>query len=616
MEIPVDQVQFEKFESVNSYASRGQCFRDEIAELRAKGKLWQPQTILRSEFNTMWPVDTAAVYAWRRDRLNLFEEKPYMIEQAKAYYKNHPIDFINQWCDTYDPRLVGKPGRSPFLPFVMFERQEQFVKFMLACYDADAPGLCEKSRDVGATWVAIAFSVWLYLFWPGVAIGWGSNKEEQVEVIGDPKSIFEKIRMLIKSLPRVFVPQSCLIHDNMKAYYCGNPSISATISGEIGPNIGRGGRTRIYMVDEAAHLEYPEKVEASLSATTRVRIDISSVSGLGTVFHRTRESGVEWEPGKKAVKGMHNIFVLDWSDHPDKSREWHDQEKTSYKRRGMVHVFAREIERDYAAAREGVIIPAEWAHAAEDAHVRLGFDDSGGWVAGLDIADQGLDVNALVMRQGSVVKNVDEWEERDVGVTARRAIAACSEVLPCDLMYDSIGLGSAVKAEVNRLMIDEKVLPKNLKVIGWGAGAAVLDPNGHVIKKDNGQPDKNSPINKNFFGNLKAQAWWQVARRFQNTYRAIRQLEGDKDEKDFTWKPEDLISLSKDDIAPLLLAKLKRELSQAVMVRDARSKMIIDKAPEGSKSPNIADALVMCVWPIPPPPRGQTALGGSKILNG
>ena len=43
------------------------------------------------------------------------------------------------------------------------------------------------------------------------------------------------------------------------------PDTGALISGEAGDNIGRGNTTSLYFVDEAAFLEHPVMVEASLS---------------------------------------------------------------------------------------------------------------------------------------------------------------------------------------------------------------------------------------------------------------------------------------------------------------------------------------------------------------
>ncbi|WP_198932413.1 hypothetical protein, partial [Brucella sp. CMUL 015] len=148
---------------------------------------------------------------------------------------------------------------------------------------------------MGATVAASAFSVWLWLYWPGAAIGFGSRKEDLVDRLGDPKSIFDKLRSCIRNLPSdLFWPKGFHPDKHMTYMKIINPSNGATIAGEAGDNIGRGGRTLIYFKDESAHYERPELIEAALGDNTNVQIDISSVNGMGNVFHRRRMAGFEW----------------------------------------------------------------------------------------------------------------------------------------------------------------------------------------------------------------------------------------------------------------------------------------------------------------------------------
>lgn len=589
-----------------------------IAGRLARQDLPPPRTLARDE----WPPDYTRVLAWRRQQLAKFEDDPGLLESAKEWYAGKDLiqdgcmdpaqyakrteAFINHWCDTYDPRVMG---RSPRMPFVLFKRQGELIEFFYACMLNDAPGLVEKSRDMGATWCAAAVDVKEWLFQPGFVAGWGSNKAEQVDVLGNPKSIFEKLRMLIRGIPLCFRPE---VEDgvDLKQHTCRNPENGSVIDGEIGKNIGRGGRSRWYKVDEAAHLDHPEAAEASLSENTRCRVDISSVSLPGTVFYRKRQAGREWSPGDAVVKDRANVFVMDWSDHPEKNKEWYSGRRAFFEAQGTPAVVAREIDRDYMGAAEGIIIPFAHVEAAVDAHKRLGFDDSGGWWGGLDVADEGVDTNALVRGRGVVVKYAAEWGERDPGVTARRAFRDCRETSPITLQYDCIGIGTNVKSEFNRLTQDDDVDTSWLTLVAWNAGGAVLDPGEPVIKLD-----KSSPTNKNYFENFKAQAWWNVSRMFYKTWRMIQALEGkldDGEEADFP--PGELISLDSSTITGPVLSKLMREISQAVWTQSARLKLKVDKAPEGAKSPNFADALVMGRYPARSVMRATTSLFGPKIL--
>ncbi len=92
--------------------------------------------------------------------------------------------------------------------------------------------------------------------------------------------------------------------------------------------------------------------------------------------------------------------------------------------------------------------------------------------------------------------------------------------------------------------------------------------------------------NKDFFANAKAQAWWALRLRFQSTYRAV--VEG------MEFNPDDLIS-----IAPDLgeLRALQMELSQPTYSINQVGKIVIDKQPDGTKSPNLADAVMIAFQP-------------------
>lgn len=550
-----------------------------------------------------WPPDYVSVLAWRRTQIARFELNPQLIRDAKAYYRTRPVEFINHWCDTYDPRLAGT-GQMAKMPLIMFEKQEELVEFLVACVKGEGSGLIEKCRDMGATWVCGAFSVWLWLFWPGAAIGWGSRKEKLVDELGNMDSIFEKIRVIIRSLPECFLPSGFALDQHMTYMRFVNPENGATITGEAGDNIGRGGRKLIYFKDESAHYERPEKIEAALADNTRVQIDISSVNGLGNVFHRRRENGVDWRKGSEVRQDTTNVFVMDWRDHPAKSKEWYEQRRAKAEGEGLLHVFAQEVDRNYAASVDGVIIPAEWVKAAVDAHVVLGLDDDGPWGAALDVSDGGGDRNALAKRQGVILRFVDEWAAKDTGETARRAVGLCEGLGAMHMQYDCIGVGAGVKAEANRLAEDH-LMPADLRMVPWNAGAEVLSPDARVV-----DGDKDSPFNKDFYANLKAQAWWELRLRFWRTYQAVMDEES-------TFDPDALISI--DSTIPLI-RQLEKELSQATASKGSRLKLVVDKTPEGTRSPNLADAVVMAFWPmkvrelpkpravrahIPPPRRSQ-----------
>ena len=529
----------------------------------------------------IWPPNYSAEYERRARRLRAIRTDGFLRVGMKEYYKQpeHAADWIRDWTVTYDPRVQNGPSR---MPFVLFERQREFIGFLNALLAANANGLVEKSRDMGATWLACAFSVWLWLYSDGASVGWGSRKEQLVDKIGDPDSIFEKMRIIIRSLPREFWPKKFNDQTDMPFMRIVNPETGATITGEAGDNIGRGGRKLIYLLDEAAHVERPEKVEAALGDNTNIQVAISSVHGTGNLFHRRRELGVEWETGQKAIAGKTNVFVMDWRDHPNKTQAWYDMRKAKFDDEGLPHIFAQEVDRNYSASVEGVIVKAEWVDAAIDAHVKLGFSDDGVWLAAMDVADEGLDKNALCARKGVVLHEADEWGSRDPGEATRRALMMLEGKGKLELHYDSIGVGAGVKTEANRLKLD-KLWPKNIRLVPWNAAETPINPLGRVI-----EGDADSLKNEDYYGNLKAQGWRELAMRFWRTFQAVTM--------GIKHPPDKLISIS-SKIPANLLRTMRKEISQPVMTKNTKLKLIVDKTPDGTKSPNIGDTVMMCYWP-------------------
>ncbi len=540
-----------------------------------------------------WPPNYDGVYAWRMRTLAKLQDDDLLRESAWAYYAQKPNEFIQHWMDTFDPRKV----RGKWMPFVFFERQDEMVAFLEDCRTTSRSGLMEKCRDAGATWVSCAYSVWAFLFIDNMSIGWGSRKESLVDKLGDADSIFEKMRLLMSRLPNIFMPKGWRPREHATYMKLINPENGATISGEAGDNIGRGGRKSMYFKDESAHYERPEKIEAALGDNTNVQIDISSVNGLGNVFHRRREAGYDWYPQHNAPPDATMVFVVDWSHHPAKTNEWYNARKEKAIREGMQHLFAQEVDRDYSAAISNTIISYEWIQAAVDAHLTIPYlaemDIPDVWMGGLDVADEGEDRNALTMRQWIIIRSCEEWGERDPGVSTRRVIAGCRDTRGIKMEYDCIGVGASVKSEYNRLIDDKTISAADLQMVPWNAGAGVINPYERVIPDDD-----LTPLNRDMFGNFKAQAWWHVRTRFYKTWRALK--EGVR------YHPDELISL---DSRNPLLHQLMKELAQPTKGESTGLRMIVNKKPNGMKSPNLADSAVQSIFPAPDD--GGHALVGS-----
>lgn len=518
----------------------------------------------------------AAVFEHRLRVLAKIRANPSVLPALKAFYRENPAQFIIDWGITFDPRQVEK-GQPSYLPFLLFPIQEEWVHWFVKTWKDQKPGLTEKSREMGLSWLTIATACTLCLFHEGMVIGFGSRKEEYVDKRGDPKSLLFKARQFISSLPREF---RGTFDERKHAPYMRIqfPDTNSVITGESGDGIGRGGRTGIFVVDESAHIPRAELIEASLSQTTNCRHDISTPLGMNNSFARKR------------FGGKVDVFSFRWQDDPRKDQAWY--EKKCYEIDDPV-IIAQELDLDYSASVEGIVIPAAWVRSAIDAHIRLGIRPTGIRQGGLDVADEGADKNAFCGRHGILAEFIEVWSGKggDIYGTTQRAFGICDGLDYPTVLFDADGLGAGVRGDARNINAKRK---HKIKFEPYRGSGAVIDPLGDPFKNSNELKgiDKGRS-NEDFFANYKAQAWWSLRRRFQLTHRAIVEK--------LPVNPDDIISIS--STIPER-EKLLIELSQPTYSQNVVGKILIDKMPDGGRSPNLADALCIAFAPFKKPARG------------
>lgn len=370
--------------------------------------------------------DYDAVWRDRVAKLQALRAKPEMLGALIEHYKWNPVDWINDFGVTVDPRNAGTDIPTT-MPFLLFPKQEEFINWVVERWQKREDGVVEKSRDMGISWCAVAFAVWLWRFHTGSVIGFGSRKEDLVDKIGDPNSLFWKVRMFIDMLPIEFKPRGYDSQKHAPFMRVLNLPGESAIVGEAGDNIGRGARASVYIKDEAAHFEHAEAIDAALSQTANVKIDISTPNGEGNPF---------WE---KVHSGKFPVFIFDWRDDPRKGPAWYAKEKA----RLTPVALAAEVDRDYSASITNSFIPSETVGDA----MRRGPADVkpvGGLRVGLDVARFGDDKCVLTFRRGRVLLKQVKWGKTAIDATAGRAkqeILAFRE-LPEQIAVDVIGVGS------------------------------------------------------------------------------------------------------------------------------------------------------------------------------
>lgn len=496
-----------------------------------------------------------------------------IVADMKAVYRDYPAQMIVDWGVTVDPRNVGT-NKPAVMPFILFDKQVELCDAIIEAWRTQKGLTIPKSRDMGVTWIFMGLACCLGVLYDDLAVGTGSRKWELVDDLGNMDAILPKGRAFMKYLPREFRGG----WDERKHTKEGQifiPDTRSLIDGEAGDDIGRGGRKTMYGVDEAAHLQRPVSIDASLGNNTNCIIEFSSVKGMNNPF------------AQRCHNGTVKVFPLDWRDDPRKDQQYYDD----YLARWGATQTAQELDRNFSASVDGVIIPNLWVQAAIDAHVKLGITPSGIRWGGLDVADLGKDKNAMAIRHGILLESVDEWSGTDAGdltVTTQRAFRMAEQARLSGFCYDVDGMGVGVRGparQCNGARVAGGAPRLTIKAFrGSASGEALYMPDAFVKGEDGKPLDR---TNKDYFTNYKSQSYTALRWRFLQTYRAV--VKGDK-----SVDMEDIISLS-SKIPKLSL--LTSELSQPVYKESLNGKLMVDKTPEGMKSPNMSDAVMMAYAP-------------------
>lgn len=513
--------------------------------------------------------DYNMVYEWRAERLKRIRENRDVLPQLRRFYRHNPAQFIIDWGMTTDPRnpVIGLPTTIPFL---LFPKQEEWIHWIMDRMANRENGLTDKSREMGLSWTSVGFASALCLFNKEMVIGFGSRKEMYVDSTGDPRALFWKARKFIEMLPLEFRGSW---NEKRHAPYMRVefPETGSVMTGEAGDNIGRGDRTSLHLIDESAFLMRPKLIDASLSQTTRCRIDLSSVNGMNNPFAQKRHGGKV------------PVFTFHWRSDPRKDDDWYKKE---CERIDDPVIIAQELDLNYQASQEGILIPSEWVQAAVDAHIKLGIEPTGERLGAMDIADEGIDKNSFAARYGFLVQDVKEWSGKgsDIYASVVKAFGYCDDFGLDEFRFDEDGLGAGARGDarvINEQRKAERIT--TVTAVPFRGSGAVFSPDDEAIPGDNGRPGR---LNKDFLYNAKAQGWWHLRTLFRNTFRAIKGLPYD---------PDEIISISSEMENK---DRLMMELSQPTWSKNSAGKILVNKQPESTKSPNLADSVMICFAPM------------------
>lgn len=513
--------------------------------------------------------------------------------------------WLEYYAWTYEPR----PPNKGMLPFIPFDYQADAAHWLFEVESAREEGVIEKARDMGATWLMVAWFTWSWLFEPEFAGLFCSRKVSLVDSKGDPSSIMHKARMLIRVMPSWMAPAGYDESRHGLRLRILNPANGSLLIGEGGNQIGRGGRATRVLVDEAAFTQKPDSVEASLSETAEVKFWLSTPNNPGDWFANKRFTegqrvlSLRWrqDPRKnlwQAINVDGEVVATGHGDSPDPASlgarriiyPWYEKAKQRFTDPAKM---AREVDIDYSASSDSLVFPFAWVNAA----INLDLGDMGEIVeCGADLAGGGADHDIWTMRRGAAIVAQKRIQRPTPTQTARAFLGATETVKAKVLHYDAGGgWGGALVGEYDRDSNGGKVYPFQLHAVNGG---------GKCSRRRFGDRPA-----KELFTNLRAELYWTVRERFRKAYELWLWRQGDP--AGIPHEADECISIPADN-------ELVGQLSSVKFIEVPSGKKQLESKEsmreQGIKSPDKADSLVLAFAPTPDP--ANTHAAHSATLSG
>jgi hypothetical protein len=474
---------------------------------------------------------------------------------------------IDDWGWTQNPKRANSGG-AVRIPFRLWPRQFELIDWMWTHYRESTPAVCAKAREVGASWLAMAFSACVCVLFKDIVIGVVASTEDKLDSNKDPSPTVPKAREFLMGIPEPLRAGFDNTVNTAPYLKCILPETGSLIRGWTGSgDQGRGARAAMVVVDEAGFFTDEHALDASLSAVSDCLLYFSSANGTGGRFF------------EKVSSGAFDTFWFRIDDDPRKDAAWREAKK----RVTDPVIWASEYEINFTASIDHQLFEWKWVEAAIGLlpllESRDGFRNTGIRRAALDVSDQGKDKNVLTVSHGVLVKHLHMWSGAgsDQHATCAHAFSILDEHGVTDLIYDASVAGAGISGAA-RILNERRDRPIMVRDF-VGGSTRFPYPEAQAPGTDRSCQD--------FFANLKAFAYWNLRQRFIESWKARNGAPYDQ---------EMVICL--DPQLPQL-SMLQNELAQIQRKMSASGdKLVIDKAPERAgkpraKSPNAADSVCM-----------------------
>jgi hypothetical protein len=241
-----------------------------------------------------------------------------VIEKAREIEKDYCKDNAEYFIENY-VYIEDRDSESLAVLFHLWEGQKTALKDFIS----ERLNIVLKARQLGLTWLTLAFAVWCMIFNPGFMIVALSKDEEGA------KELARRVEFILKYLPSWMVRERKERVDSLPYYESttmvvtiyhptGEPSIFKSFTAS--KDSGRSFTANLVILDEWAFQQWAREIWTAAYPTIN-RPTGGKLIGLSTI-----ERGSLFEDIWTGDNNFNKIF-LGWDTDPRRTKEWYEQTK-------------------------------------------------------------------------------------------------------------------------------------------------------------------------------------------------------------------------------------------------------------------------------------------------
>ena len=185
---------------------------------------------------------------------------------------------------------------------------------LLALFVAERLLVILKARQLGVSWLAAIYALWVAAFHPGKRVLLISKGQVEAD------ELLSKVAFVYERLPDWLKPEARV---NIRSITF--PRIDSEIEAlPATQGVGRSRSASLVILDEHGHQQWARKIYLALKPVVEhgQLISISTANGLRALHSQL------YLDAKKGINGFRAVFIP-WSAHPDRAGDWRDRERAS-----------------------------------------------------------------------------------------------------------------------------------------------------------------------------------------------------------------------------------------------------------------------------------------------